>query len=217
MSLSARLCQMSNVIFSIPGQYMQSPNITVGVPKRYFTPQKHTITKHVHIHFRTLHGWFAINDQWSIQFLKHWNGMKWICTINILSPTVYSHAAQKVGLNSFAPNSAPTETAFHHFQPYQPLHSEDSLVPPISHLWWARRRYGMVADLIWSRCRVNTKESGRSNWAAGGRKSQCSANAWWWWCRCLWLRYYSNSNLFASSESLLLVAFLRIKIHVAFR
>ena len=35
------------------------------------------------------------------------------------------------------------------------------------------------------------KESGRSNWAAGGRKSQCSANAWWWWWRCLWLRYYS--------------------------
>ena len=44
--------------------------------------------------------------------------------------------------------------------------------------------YGMVADLIWSR------------WAAGGRKSQCSANAWWWWWRFLWLRYYSDSNLF---------------------
>ena len=74
-----------------------------GVPTRYFTPQKHTTTKHVHIHFWTLHGSFAINDQWSIHFFIHWNGIKWICTTNILSPqfTAIQHNKWAVLKRSF--------------------------------------------------------------------------------------------------------------------
>ena len=138
--------------------------------KLYFTPQKHTITKHVHIHFRT-RPWL-IRNQWSMvntifDTLK-WNQMDLYNQHPI--PTVYSHAAQKVGLNSFPvklPSTFPTlpTSSLWGFSGSSDL---PSLVSSAS--------YGMVADLIWSRCRVKTKESGRSNWAAGGRKSQCSAN-----------------------------------------
>ena len=88
-------------------------------------------------------------------------------------PTIYSHAAQKVGLNSFPvklPSTFPTLPASSVWG-----FSGSSVFPSLvsSASAW------MAEDLIWSR------------WAAGGRKSQCSANAWWWWWRCLWLRYYS--------------------------
>ena len=78
---------------------------------------KHTITKHAHIHFWTLHGWFAINDQSSIHFFIHWNGMKWICTTNILSPqfTAIQH-------NKWAWTDSLLTSQWNCLPPFQPYH-----------------------------------------------------------------------------------------------
>ena len=140
--------------------------------------------------------------------------------------TIYSHAAQKVGKKVFEqlPLSNPSRSVNTIFDTLKLPSTFPTL--PASSVWGfsgssvfpslvSSASAWMAEDLIWSRCRVKTKESGRSNWAAGGRKSQCSANAWWWWWRCLWLRYYSNSNLFPRQNHSC-SRFLRIKIHVAF-
>ena len=125
----------------------------LGVPTRSFTPQKHTITKHVHIHFRTLHGWFAINDQWSIQFLIHWNEIKWICTMNILSPQftatqhkkwawTASHPTQRPLQLPSTVSTLPTSSVGAGF-------SGSSVFPSL-----------VSSSRIWSRCRVNKRKVG---------------------------------------------------------
>ena len=93
---------------------MQSPNITVGVPKRWFHTTNSTLTPSMSISTSRTRPWL-IRDQWSMvntifDTLK-WNQMD-LYNQNLI-PTIHSHAAQKVGLNSFPPNSAPIQTAFH--------------------------------------------------------------------------------------------------------
>ena len=187
----------------------------LGVPKRYFTPQKHTITKHVHIHFRTLHGWFAINDQWSIQFLIHWNGIKWICTINI--PTIHSHAAQKVGLNSFPPNSAPIQTAFH-------ISNPTNLCTLSSILWFLRfpifGELGIGLNGRWTWSGVGAESKQRKVGGATGPQVGERVNAQPMlddggegFCGCDTILIL----IFSLVRITFVVGFLRMKIHVAFR
>ena len=177
------------------------------------------------LRFSTVHivGSFYLN--FLRQCLIHWKGMRWICTINILSrlsPQFTAMQHKKWAWTASHPTQRPVQLP--------------STVPtlPTSSVWGGLGGFSgsfgfpssvrsfsswMAKDLIWSRCRVNMsqqKESGRSNWAAGGRKSRCSANAWWWWWRFLWLRYYSNT-IFSLVRITFVVGFLRIKIHVAFR
>ena len=93
--------------------------------------------------------------------------MKWICATKII-PAIY--------LNSFLPNSTPSATAFHRSNP-------TNLVT-LRILWFLRFPIfgGLVVGLNGEGLDLESvqsqqKESGRSNWAAGGRKSQCSASA----------------------------------------
>ena len=129
-----------------------------------------------------------VNCQWSMVNTFFNTLYKWICTTNILSPQFT--AMQQVALNSFPPNSAPSETAFHRSNPANLLRS--SLCISIIRIPFAGGLVvwnggGIVLESVQSR----KKESGLSNWAAGGRKSQHSANASGWWWRFLRLRYCS--------------------------
>ena len=211
----ARLCQMSNVIISIPGQYMQSPNITVGVPKRYFTPQKHTNTKHVHIHFRT-RPWL-IRDQWSMvntifDTLK-WNQMD----LYNQHPHNSQPCSTKSGLEQLPTQLSAHSNCLPHFQPYQPLHSEQhSLVPPFPHLWWARRRPEW--QRTWSGVGAESKQ--RKVGGATGPQVGERVNAQPMlddggegFCGCDTIL----SLIFSLVRIAFVVGFLRIKIHVAFR
>ena len=109
-----------------------------------------------------------INDQYKLFHTLKWNQMD--LYNQYLIPTIYSHTAQQVGLNSFPPNSP---VKLPSTVPTLPLHSEGHpLVRRFSHFRWACCRPEWR-----SQCR-RKKESGRSDWAAGGRKSQGSANAW---------------------------------------
>ena len=81
-----------------------------------------------------------------------------------LIPTIYTLAAAKqVGLNSFPPNSTPSATAFHRSHPTN-LFSVKIL--------WVRKflRFPIFGIVVWNLESVQSqqKESGRSNWAAGG-------------------------------------------------
>ena len=86
-----------------------------GVPTSDFTPQKQTITKHVHIHSWNLHGWFAVNGQWYILFFIHWNG-----SVQPISYPDNFHPCSSTtsGLELLPPNSAvptlPLQSEKHH-------------------------------------------------------------------------------------------------------
>ena len=142
--------------------------------------------------------------------LIHWKGIKWICTINILSrlsPQFTAMQHKKWAWTASHPTQRPVQLP--------------STVPtlPTSSVWGGLGGFSgsfgfpssvgsfsswMAKDLIWSRCRVNMsqqKESGRSNWAAGGRKSQCSASAWGWLRRSfVKILFYSFSAKIASQS-----------------
>ena len=121
-----------------------------------------------------------------------------------LIPTIYTLAAAKqVGLNSFPPNSTPSATAFHRSNPTN-LFSLRSL----RILWFLR--FPIFGGLVFflngegldlESVQSQQKESGRSNWAAGGRKSQCSASAWGWrWRFFVKILFYSFSAKIASQS-----------------
>ena len=125
--------------------------------------------------FGTLHGWFAINHQWSIHFFIHRNGNTWICTTNILS-SQFTAIQQHNKWVEQLPTQLPNETAFHRSNPTTSLWGASSGSSVFTSSVGLLSAW-MAADLISSR-RRGKKESGRSDWAAGGRKSQGSANAW---------------------------------------
>ena len=184
-SLSTRIyarCQM-NSVFS--ANFM-SPNL---VFQQGISHHKNTLPPSMSIStFGTLHGWFAINHQQSIHFFIHWNGIKWICTTNIDPHNLQPYSTTS-GLEQL-PTQLPNETAFHRSNPTTSLWGASSGSSVFTSSVGLLSAW-MVADLIWSRWKVEKKESGRSDWAAGGRKSQHSANAWRWRWEFLWLRYYS--------------------------
>ena len=120
--------------------------------------------------------------QWYMQYLFSYIEMDLYNQYHI--PTIYSHAAAKqVGLNSFPPNSTPSATAFHRSNPTNLF----SLRRIRRILWFLR--FPIFGEVVFflngegldlESVQSQQKESGRSNWAAGGRKSQCSASAWGW-------------------------------------
>ena len=74
-----------------------------------------------------------INGQYKFFHTLKWNQMD--LYNQYLIPTIYSHTAQQVGLNSFPPNSP---VKLPSTVPTLPLHSEGHpLVRPFSHLLWA--------------------------------------------------------------------------------
>ena len=133
---SARICQMSNVLIRCSNKVF------------------HTTKAHYHQAgpYPLSNPPWLIRNQWSM-VNTIFDTLKWkqMDLYNEhLIPTIYSHAAQKVGLNSFQCNCLPP------FQPYQPLPSEDSLVPPFSHLWYRRLESGVGAESTW----VNKRKVG---------------------------------------------------------
>ena len=91
-----------------------------GVPTSDFTPQKHTITKHVHIHSWTLHGWLAINDQWSIHSIHIFHIMEWNGSVQ---STSYPHNLQPYSTTSGL-EQLPTQLSSqcNCLPPFQPYH-----------------------------------------------------------------------------------------------
>ena len=130
--------------------------------------------------------WLIVNDQWSILFLIHSMDLY----NQYLIPTIYSHAAQKVGLNSFPPNSAPSETAFHRSNPSWGAASvsvSSGFPVPVG------SSSGMEG-LSWSRCRVEKRKVGWATVPQVGEKVNIhpmleDGEGWW---RFLRLRYYST-------------------------
>ena len=94
-----------------------------------------------------------IND---LSFFIHWNGMKWICTTKII-PAIY--------LNSFLPNSTPSETAFHRSNPTISLWGASS-----GSSGFLFSEFLSSGDLIWSRCRVNKRKVGGATGPQVGEK-----------------------------------------------
>ena len=136
-----------------------------------------------------------VNCQWSMVNIFFIHSMD--LYNQYLIPTIYIHAAQQVGLNSFPPNSAPSETAFHRSNPSWGAASVSvSSGFPLSVGMLSAR---MAEGLIWSRGRVEKRKVG---WATGpqvGEKSQCSVNVWGWWWRVLWLRHFSSLRIVSPS------------------
>ena len=112
---------------------------------------------------------WLVRNQWSMvnTFFIQWNEMD--LYNQYLIPTIYSHTAQQVGLNSFPPNSAPSAIAFHRSNPTTLLWGASSgssvftssvgLLSP-----W------VVADLIWSRCSRKKRKAGRATGPQVGEK-----------------------------------------------
>ena len=147
-----------------------------GVPTSDFTPQKQTMS------ISTLEAstipWL-IRNQWSMVY-NYFSYIEMDLYNQYLIPTIYTLAAAKqVGLNCFPPNSTPSATAFHRSNPTN-LFSLRSL----RILWFLR--FPIFAGLVFflngegldlESVQSQQKESGRSNWATGGKKkpmlSQC--------------------------------------------
>ena len=113
--------------------------------------------------------WLIVNDQWSILFFPY---IKWICTINIISPQFTAMQHNKWACTASNPTQRPVKPPS--TVPTLPTSVSVSSVFTSSVVLSLS---GMAPRLIWSRCRVGKKESGLSNWSAGGRKCQHSANA----------------------------------------
>ena len=89
-----------------------------GVPTSDFTPQKQTITKHVHIHSWSLHD-SMVDSQSMVNGKYFFSYIEMDLYNQYLIPTISRHAAaQQVGFNSFPPNSAvptlPLQSEKHH-------------------------------------------------------------------------------------------------------
>ena len=141
-----------------------------GVPTSDFTPQKQTITKHVHIHSWSLHD-SMVDSQSMVNGKYFFSYIEMDLYNQYHIPTIYTLAAAKqVGLNCFPPNSTPSATAFHRSNPTN-LFSLRSL----RILWFLR--FPIFGGLVFflngegldlESVQSQQKESGRSNWAAGG-------------------------------------------------
>ena len=152
-----------------------------------------------------------IQNQWSmadtsIHFCIHWNGLY---NQNLI-PQFTAMQHHKWAWTASQWNCRP------HFQPYQPLQSEDSLVPPFSHLWWARRRPEWQGT--WSGVGAESKQ--RKVGGATGPQVGERVNAQPMlddggegFCGCDTIL----SLIFSLVRITFVVGFLRIKIHVAFR
>ena len=109
---------------------------------------------------------WLIRNQWSMvntifDTLK-WNQMD----LYNQHPHNSQPCSTKSGLEQLPTQLSAHSNCLPHFQPYQPLHSEQhSLVPPFSHLWWARHR--MEWWRTWS------KESVGRRWEKESMLSQC--------------------------------------------
>ena len=111
----------------------------IGVPTSDFTPQKanyHQARPYPLFKPSMVDSQSMINGQYIFSYIE-----MDLYNQNLV-PTIYTLAAAKqVGLNSFPPKLNAQCNCLPPFQPYQPLQSEqDSLVPSVSHLRWARRR-----------------------------------------------------------------------------
>ena len=210
MSLSARLCQMSNVIFSIPGQYL-NPNYSRCSKKAFHTTKAHY---HQACPYPLSNPPWLIRNQWS---MVNFDTLKWNeMDLYNQHPHNSQPCSTKSGLEQL-----PTQLSAHwncrpHFQPYQPLQSEDSLVPPFSHLWWARRRPEWQGT--WSGVGAESKQ--RKVGGATGPQVGERVNAQPMlddggegFCGCDTIL----SLIFSLVRITFVVGFLRIKIHVAFR
>ena len=128
--------------------------------------------------------------------------IKWICTTNILSPQIYSHATPQVGLNSFPPNSTPSETAFHRSNP-------TNLFISIIHI----HIFGWLV-VVWNGAGLDLEpgQSGKkeSNWPASrGKKSMLSQ------CLRMVVKGLVVEALFFI-KNCFPIGFLRIQSHVGF-
>ena len=137
--------------------------------------------------------WSIVNDQWSILFFIHSMDLY----NQYLIPTIYSHATPQVGLNSFQPNSAPSETAFHRSNPSWGAASV-SVSPgfPVP----VGSSSGMEG-LSWSRCRVEKRKVG---WATGPQVAEKST-----FTQCLRM-VVKDGEGFCAWDTILLFSLVRI-------
>ena len=167
--------------FSITRQFM-CPNL---VFQQGISHHKNTLRPSMSIStFGTLHGSFAINHQWSIHFFIHRNGMKRICTTNILSPqfTAIQH-------NKWAWTASHPTPQWNCLPPFQPYHFTLRGI-----LWFVRFHIfcGLVVALSGGGLDLESVESRKKRkwakrlgrrWEKKSRLSECLT--------ILWLRYYS--------------------------
>ena len=152
--------------------------------------------------------------QWYINpFFIHWNG-----SVQPISypDNLHPRSSKTSWLEQLPTQLSANSNCLPHFQPYQPLQSEDSLVPPFSHLWWARRRPEW--QRTWSGVGAESKQ--RKVGGATGPQVGERVNAQPMlddggegFCGCDTIL----SLIFSLVRITFVVGFLRIKIHVAFR
>ena len=118
-----------------------------------------------------------VNCQWSMvnTFSHTFNGS--------VQPISYAHNLQPCSTTSGL-EQLPTQLSAqrNRLPPFQPF-LRSSLCISITRIPCAGGLVVWNGGLVLESVQSRKKESGLSNWAAGGRKSQHSPNAWGWWWR----------------------------------
>ena len=138
-----------------------------------------------------------VNCQWSMvnTFLNTFNGS--------VQPISYPHNLQPCSTSGLEQLPTQLNAQWNRLPPFQPfLRSSLCIsiirIPIVGGHVVGPNGGGLVLESVQSR----KKESGLSNWAAGGRKSQHSPNAWGWWWRMV--------KVFCAWDTILLFSLVRI-------